>query len=333
MNSQRIIRWGLLSTANINRRLIPALRASARGELVGVASRTAASATAYAVQWEIPRAFASYEAMLASDEIDAVYIPLPNHLHAEWSIKAMRAGKHVLCEKPFALSLAEVDEMTAVAAETGQVLAEAFMYRHHPQTKLAKEMVESGRLGEVRHLHATFNFTMNDPHNVRLNPAWGGGALWDVGVYPVSLGQYLFGDPPVRVMGTQWVGATGVDEVFMGQLVYEGERVAHITGAFCLPWHTYAEITGTAGRLVLTRPFVGQEQPERRMTFYPQQGEPEEIAVPEEYLYQGEVEDIHAQILDGHAAALPLAESRHHVQTVLALYESARMGRVVEIGH
>jgi predicted dehydrogenase len=325
------IRWGLLSTANINRRLIPAIRASARGELVAVASRTAESAAAYASEWGIPHPFASYEAMLASDLIDAVYIALPNHLHAEWSIKAMRAGKHVLCEKPFAISLAEVDEMTAVAAQTGRVLAEAFMYRHHPQTKLAKEVVDSGRLGQLLHLQATFNFTMNDPANVRLKPEWGGGALWDVGIYPVSLAQTIMGGLPERVMGTQWVGQTGVDEVFTGQLVYSGQRVAHITGAFCLPWHTYAEMTGTAGRLVLTRPFVGQEQPERSLTLYPTNGAPEEIAVPEEYLYQGEVEDMHDAILDGRAPYLSLAETRHHIQTVLALYESARTGQVVTL--
>ena len=121
------VRWGLLSTANINRRLIPAIRMSARGELVAVASRTQASADAYAREWEIPHAFGSYEAMLASDAIDAVYIGLPNHLHADWSLAAMRQGKHVLCEKPFALTLEEVDRMTAVAAETGRILAEAFM--------------------------------------------------------------------------------------------------------------------------------------------------------------------------------------------------------------
>ncbi|MDA0244994.1 MAG: Gfo/Idh/MocA family oxidoreductase [Chloroflexi bacterium] len=325
------VRWGLLSTANINRRLIPAIRASARGELVGVASRTAASAAAYSAEWDIPHPFASYEAMLASDQIDAVYIPLPNHLHAEWSIKAMRAGKHVLCEKPFAISLAEVDEMTAVAAQTGRVLAEAFMYRHHPQTKLALEIVRSGRLGDVLHLQATFNFTMNDPANVRLKPEWGGGALWDVGIYPVSLAQAIFGGAPERVMGTQWVGKTGVDEVFSGQLIYSGQRVAHVVGAFCLPWHTYAEITGTAGRLVLTRPFVGQDHPERRMTFYPNGGEAEEIPVPDEYLYQGEVEDMHDAILDGRPTYLTLAETRHHIQTILALYESARQGTAVSL--
>lgn len=325
------IRWGLLSTANINRRLIPAFRASARGELTAVASRTAAAAAAYAAEWDIPHAFGSYEAMLESDVIDAVYIALPNHLHAAWSIRAMQAGKHVLCEKPFAISLAEVDEMAAVSAQTGCVLAEAFMYRHHPQTKIAKQVVESGRLGELLLVQANFSFTMRDEGNVRLNPAWGGGSLWDVGVYPLSLAQTIMGGPPERVMGSQWLGSTGVDEVFTGQLMYSGGRTAQIMGAFRLPWQTHAEITGTEGRLVLTRPFVGLEEPIRRLTFYPDQGEPEEIPVPDEYLYQGEVEDMHDAILDGRAPYLTLAETRHHIQTVLALYQSAATNQVVAL--
>ncbi|NTV37777.1 MAG: Gfo/Idh/MocA family oxidoreductase [Anaerolineales bacterium] len=142
------VRWGILSTARINRRLIPAIRASRRGVVVAVASRDEARSKAYAAEWEIPQYFGSYEAMLDSGEIDAVYIGLPNHLHAEWTIKAMQAGLHVLCEKPFATSLQEVDAMIAASQQTGRVLAEAFMYIHHPQTKIVREWVRSGKLGE-----------------------------------------------------------------------------------------------------------------------------------------------------------------------------------------
>ena len=208
------IRWGLLSTANINRRLIPAIRESARGELVAVASRSQESAQAYADEWEIPQAFASYDAMLASDAVDAVYIGLPNHLHAEWSIKAMRQGKHVLCEKPFALTLAEVDEMTAVSQQTGCYLAEAFMYRHHPQTKLVGEMIKNGRLGRITVFRGVFNFSFGSRKNIRLVPEWGGGCLWDVGIYPLSLAQYVMGGPPQQLFGTQWLGESGVGELF-----------------------------------------------------------------------------------------------------------------------
>ena len=325
------IRWGLLSTANINRRLIPAIRASAGGELVAVASRSHDSARAYADKWEIPQAFGSYEAMLRSGEVDAVYISLPNHLHAEWSIKAMQQGVHVLCEKPFALTLAEVDEMTAVSQQTGCVLAEAFMYRHHPQTKLVGELVRNGRLGRITLVRGTFNFTFNTRENIRLNPEMGGGCLWDVGVYPLSLAQVIMGGPPQQVVGNQWLGESGVDEVFSGQMLYANGAMAQISSSFCTPWHTFAEIIGTEGRVTLNRPFVGLNDGQRLMMFYPKDGEPEAIDVPEKELYLGEVEDMHAAILDGRSPYLTLTETRDHVKTVLALYQSAQSSRVVNL--
>lgn len=325
------IRWGLLSTANINRRVIPAIRASARGELVAVASRSQASAHAYADQWAIPHAFGSYEAMLASDAVNAVYIGLPNHLHAEWSIKAMQHGKHVLCEKPFALSLAEVDEMTAVSQQTSRVLTEAFMYRHHPQTKIVGELVRNGRLGRVTVVRGVFNFAFNTRDNIRLVPEMGGGCLWDVGVYPLSFAQYVMGGPPQQVFGTQWLGASGVDEVFSGQMVYANGGLAQISSSFCTPFRTEVEILGTEGRLVLNRPFTGHNDGDRKLMFYPKAGEPEEIEVPEAELYLGEVEDLHTAVLDNKPQYLTLEETRNHVKTVLGLYESARSGQVVTL--
>ena len=322
------VRWGLVSTANINKRLIPAIRASRRGELTAVASRTAASAESYAKEWEIPRAFASYEGMLASDEVDAVYISLPNHLHAEWTIKALRAGKHVLCEKPFALTLAEVDGMIAASQETGMVLAEAFMYRHHPQTKIVGEWVKDGRLGQITLIQAQFNFAVQNPANVRLRPEWGGGSLWDVGVYPLSLAQYVMGGPPGWVVGSQRLGPSGVDEFFAGQLHYGDGRTAQIASSFCTPFHTAAEIIGTEGRLTLNRPFVGMDDG-RKLIFHPAQGEAQEIPVPEKELYLGEVEDMHAAVLDGRPNYLTLDETRNHVKTLLVLYASAAEQRPI----
>ncbi|WP_420643214.1 Gfo/Idh/MocA family protein [Candidatus Leptofilum sp.] len=325
------IRWGLLSTANINRRLIPVIRESARGELVAMASRSQEAAQAYADKWDIPQAFGSYEAMLASDAIDAVYIGLPNHLHAEWSIKAMRQGKHVMCEKPFALTLAEVDEMTAVSQQTGCYLAEAFMYRHHPQTKIVGELVQNGRLGRVTLVRGIFNFAFNNRENIRLQPELGGGCLWDVGVYPLSLAQYIFGGPPQQAAGHQWVGESRVDELFSGQMQYANGGVAQISSSFCTPWYTYAEILGTEGRLTLNRPFVALNDGQRKLMFYPKEGEPEEIAVPEKELYLGEVEDLHAAVLDGRSPYLTFAETRNHIKTVLALYKSAQTGQVISL--
>ena len=325
------VRWGLLSTANINQALIPAIRASQRGELVAVASRRQDRADAYAQEWDIPRSFGSYEAMLVSGEVDAVYVSLPNHLHAEWSIRAMEHGLHVLCEKPFAISLSEVDAMIAASERTGTVLAEALMYRHHPQTKAIGDWLREGHLGEISVLRGVFNFRLEERDNVRLVPEWGGGSLWDVGIYPLSFAQYVMGGPPLRVAGDQWLGDTGVDESFVGQMHYDGGRLAQITSSMRTPLQTEIEIFGARGRLLVTRPFNDMADEERRVTFHPAGGAPQEIPVPEMDLYSGEVEDMHAAILDGARPYLTLAETRDHVRTILALYESARTHRVVSL--
>lgn len=326
------VRWGLVSTANINRRLIPAIRAAKRCELVAVASRSKESAEAYAKEWEIPKSFGSYQEMLDSGEIDAVYISLPNYLHAEWSIKAMRADVAVLCEKPFAITLDEVDEMIAVHQETGVPLAEAFMYRHHPQTKIVGEWVQSGKLGTISLIRGTFDFSMSDPAtNVRMNPGWGGGSLWDVGVYPLSFAQYVMGGAPEWVFGSQWIGKSGVDETFAGQMGYAGGTLAQIASAFRTPFHTFFEIVGTKGRLYLNRPFVGLEDHRSALTFTPVTGYSEDLSVPEKGLYLGEVEDMNAAVLDKASHYLTLDETRNHVKTALALYESAKTGHVVHL--
>ena len=325
------VRWGLLSTAHINRRLIPAIRASARGELVAVASRTQDAADAYAAEWGIPRAFGSYEALLAPGAVDAVYIGLPNHLHAEWAVQALEHRVHVLCEKPFALSLAEVDRMSAAARDSGGVLAEAFMYRHHPQTKIVGEWIRDGRLGDVGAMRGVFTFSMDNRDNIRLVPEWGGGSLWDVGIYPLSFAQYLMGGPPEWVFGGQWIGPSGVDETFSGQLHYASGAVAQISSAFRTPWYAHFDVLGTRGRLVMTRPFTGMEDDARRLTFVDADNVAHEIPVPEQELYTGEVEDMHAAIFDGQPSYIRLDETRDHVRTVLALYESARRGERVYV--
>jgi xylose dehydrogenase (NAD/NADP) len=316
------VRWGLLSTARINSSLIPAIRASARGELVAVASRDIDRAEKYAHEWEIPRWFGGYEEMLDSGEIDAVYISLPNHLHAEWTIRALRAGVHVLCEKPFAISMQEVDDMISASHKSGKKLAEAFMYRHHPQTRIAGEFVRQGNLGDLSHAWGTFCFMIKDRDDVRLVPSMGGGSLWDVGIYPLSMAQYFFGGPPTSVLGMQWVGNNGVDETFTGQMRYPGDRFAQISCSFRTEFHIHFEITGTKGRLSINRPFTSMDE-ERHLIFHPNKGKPVELKVPETELYIGEVEDMHAAILDNTPNYVTLDETRDHVRTALALYESA----------
>ena len=324
------IRWGLVSTANINRRVIPAIRATKRGELAAVASRSVESANAYAAKWEIPHSFGSYQDMLESGMVDAVYISLPNHLHAEWSIKAMQQGVHVLCEKPFAISLEEVDQMIAASQAYDRVLAEAFMYRHHPQTKIVGEWAHQGRLGDLLYVRGVFNFPMSSRDNVRLNPDWGGGALWDVGVYPLSFAQYIFQSTPEWVTGSQVIGDTGVDESFGGLMGYSGGKFAQIGCSFQSPFYTMAEVIGTEGRLLLNRPFTGQEDG-LALLFFPREGEPRQISVPEKELYISQVEDMHAAILDQAQNYLTLTETRNHVKTTLALYQAAREGKIIKL--
>jgi predicted dehydrogenase len=324
------IRWGLLSTANINRRLIPAILASKQGELTAVASRNRAHAQSYARKWEIPFAFGTYQEMLDSNTVDAVYIGLPNHLHAEWSIKAMQAGLHVLCEKPFALTLEDVEQMIAVSKQTGCVLAEAFMYRHHPQTKIIGQLIQKGHLGEITLFRGIFNFHLSNRENVRLVPEYGGGCLWDVGVYPLSMAQFVFDSPPNTVFGMSWIGESNVDEVFTGQMVYSNGGIAQIASSFRTELYTHAEVIGTLGRLNIEKPFVGLGE-DHLLTFYPNDGQPEIIPVPDKELYIGEVEDIHAAILDGENSYLTLDETRNHIRTALALYKSAKIGQSVKI--
>lgn len=325
-----MVRWGIISTANINRRIIPAIRSSDRGELVAIASRDKARANAYAAQWEIPHAFGSYSSMLGSDLIDVVYISLPNHLHAECTVNSLQAGKHVLCEKPFALTLDEVDQMISTSQATSLVLAEAFMYRHHPQTKLVGDWVKTGRLGEISLVRGVFNFTIQNRENIRLDPSMGGGSLWDIGVYPVSMAQYVMGGPPETVFGDQWIGEKGVDETFTGQLHYSRNRLAQISSSFRTPFYTFVEIHGTEGTLTLNRPFV-QLDKNRQLLFHPTNGEPEILSVQEQELYLGQIEDMNAAILDGSPSYLSLEETRNHVRTIAALYKSAQRQEVVAL--
>jgi predicted dehydrogenase len=328
-----IVRWGLLSTARINRRVIPAIRLSQRAKLAAVASRDLVKGQAYATEWEIPRVFGSYEEMLFSSEIDAVYVSLPNNLHAEWTIKALEAGKHVLVEKPFAITIDEADRMIAASRRTGCVLEEAFMYRHHPQMKLAGEYVREGRLGEIRLVRSAFSFSMdNREGNIRLDPGLGGGALWDVGIYPISFAQFVYGQAPESVAGQQWIGPTGVDESFAGQSNYSAGRSAQLYGGFSIPFFTTAEVHGSRGRLALTRPFIGANDPGSEILFTQTNGETNKLRVESPELYLGEIDNMNAAILDGAQTLITHEESRNHVRTAVALYESARRQQLVIIG-
>jgi predicted dehydrogenase len=248
------VNWGIVSTANINRKVIPGAKESAEVELVAVASRTQERADAYAAEWEIPRAYGSYEALLADPEIEAVYISLPNTLHVEWSIKALEAGKHVLCEKPLSRHPNEVEAAFEAAERTGRLLSEAFMYRHNPQTARAKQLVEEGAIGELRLVRSTFSYGLYDEGNIRLQTDVEGGALMDVGCYNVSWSRLLAGEPE-RVWGEAWHGPSGTDWVFSGTMRFPGDVIAYFDCGTALTERDEVEIVGSEGSLFLDDPY------------------------------------------------------------------------------
>ena len=243
-----------MSTANINRKVIPAAHASSKVELVAVASRDQMRADRYAKTWEIQRAYGSYDALLADPEVEAVYISLPNSLHCEWAIKALEAGKHVLCEKPLSRRASEVEAAFDAADRTGRLLSEAFMYRHNPQTKRAKQLVDEGAIGELRLIRAVFSYPLYDEDNIRMSTDLDGGALMDVGCYSVS-GSRLFGGEPERVYGEAWFGPSGTDWVFAGMLRFPGNVVALIDCGTAMTERDELEAIGSEGSLFLDDPW------------------------------------------------------------------------------
>jgi len=323
------LRWGLLSTARINRAVIPAIRASARSELTAVASRTIERAREYAAEWSIPRALGSYDALVEDPDVDVIYVPLPNHLHVEWTVKALDAGKHVLCEKPLALSVEDVDRIAAACRRTGKAAAEAFMYRHHPLTQAVQDFAASGRLGAVTCYRGAFTFHLTRDGDVRLDPAMGGGSLWDVGCYPLSYANLIAGAAPVDVFGWQRTSDRGVDMQFFAMMRYADGSVAQFDSGFAGPFRAEMEVVGTGGTLRIHRPFKTDER--SRLEFTAATDEVEQIVFGADAAYTGEIADMEAAALDGAAPRVSLAESRRTVQTILALYESARSGRTVEV--
>ena len=326
--ANKVLNWGILSTARINRALITPLRASKRNQLFAVASRKQESADQYAGEWKIPRAHGSYEALLVDPEIDVIYNPLPNHLHAEWTIKAVEAGKHVLCEKPLALSVEEVDAVQAAARKHGRVVAEAFMYRHHPQTLQVQELVKSGSLGTIKLVRGSFSFVLSDDGDIRRDPAKGGGSIWDLGCYPISYARTVVGARPLEAFGWQVIGRTGVDETFVGQMRFGDDVLAQFDSSFVIPFHAFMEIVGSEATLNIPQPYKPQTDEKIYLT---RDNKTETIKIKGQELYIGEVEDMADAILLGREPRISLDDSRLNVGTICALLESARAGKAIKV--
>lgn len=323
----RILNWGLLSTAKINRSLIPVLNSSSRNRLLAVASRDQATAEAYAREWQIPKALGTYQALLDDPEIDVVYNSLPNDLHADWTIKSLRAGKHVLCEKPLALTLDEVSAMVKAAHASDKVLAEAFMYRHHPQTLKVKEIVEGGGLGKLQFVRGSFTFQLGRETH-RSDPERGGGSVWDVGCYPISYARMIIGEEPLEVFGQQVKSPSGVDETFVGQLRFPNNVFVQFDSGFDSPSRSQFEIVGTQGILNIPVPY---KPGMKEVIFLTHNDQTETVEIQGQELYLGEVEDMADAILLGKPPLVSLNDSRGNTAAILALIESAKSGKPVSL--
>jgi xylose dehydrogenase (NAD/NADP) len=297
--------------------------------LAAVASRELSRAAEYARHWDIPIAHGSYDALLRDHGVDAVYIPLPNALHVEWTLRALDAGKHVLCEKPLALVPDDVERIDAVARAGGRVVAEAFMYRHEPLIARVVELVKGGEVGALVSVNAGFTYLQTRSPDVRLDASLGGGSLWDVGCYAVNAVRLVVGAEPCTACGFATLSATGVDHSFTGLLEFAGGLVGTVHSSFRTPHRTWLEAAGTDGVLSVTQPFrpapsdvieIRRGDEQRRESV---EGSPQ--------LFVRQIDDFVAAALDGRAPAVSLADSRGNAAALAALHSAARTRQAVTI--
>jgi len=327
----RVARWGILGPGRIAPRIARALVDNPRGRLVAVASRDPRRGREFAARHGAQTSYDRYEALLADPDVDVVYIALPNGLHAEWSVRALDAGKHVLCEKPLAMTVEEVDSIAAAAARNDRIAVEAFMYLHHPQTRRALEIARSGTLGTIQLVSAAFSFFLDYPNDPRVDPTIGGGSLWDVGCYPVSISRRIAGEEPDGVAGFARFDERGVDRTFVGVLRFPSGLVAHFESGFAAPGRERVEVVGSEATLVIDHPFLPEpDGPPPRMTIS-RDGDSEIVDVPSIDDYRAEVDDLQAAILDGTRPHVDLAFSRGGIATLVALDRSARAAAEVVV--
>ena len=318
------VKWGILSTADINKKLLAGAAETDDVEVVAVGSRTLERAEEFAQEWDIPRAYGTYEELLADPEIEAIYNPLPNTMHSEWSIKAMEAGKHVLCEKPFSRHIGDVERAFDAAEATGMHLSEAFMYRHHPQTARLAELVASGAIGELRVIRTVFSYSLYDADNIRLRTDVEGGSLMDVGCYCIS-GARLLGGEPESVAGTAHIGSSGTDWVFAGMMRFPNDVVALFDCGTSLPNRDELEAIGTEGSLFLDDPWhCGAPVIELRRNDSVERIEAE-AANP----YRLELEDMNAAIRGERPPLLGREDAMGQVRAIDALFRSQESGGAV----
>jgi len=327
-----VLRWGILSTAKIGReKVIPGIQAADRCEVVAIASREPDIAARVAGDLGIPRAHGSYEQLLGDPEVDAVYIPLPNHLHREWTIAAARAGKHVLCEKPIGLTAAEAEEMAEVCAAEGVLLMEAFMYRLHPSWVAVRELVGSGRIGDLRAVQSWFSYFNDDPTNIRNIREYGGGALMDIGCYSVNLSRMLFGAEPDRVEASITRDPVSGVDVLTSALMGFGDGIATFTCSTRAEPDQRVHVYGTEGHISVGIPF--NIPPDRPTEVFVTAGGDPPVASNTEVLtfepadeYAVQAEAFAGAVLDGGPVPLPPEDSIANMRVIEAVVAAAERG-------
>lgn len=327
--STRKVRWGILGTAKINQRLVPALQKTENAELRAIASRSRERSEAAAQTWGIPLAYDTYEELLRDPRIDAVYIPLPNHLHAEWTMKAADHGKHILCEKPLAGTAAEAAKVVQHCRAKKVKLMEGFFWPHHPRAALLRQKLDQGAIGEVRRVTASFTFQLElDTRNIRLHPEMAGGSVMDVGCYPVYFARWVFQAEPVRVFATANF-QHDVDMTMDGVLEFPGGRTALFDCGFTLPYRTHAEIAGTKGRVSIPRMWL----PEPSGTFHIlyDDDQIETCATDQTDQTVQMMKNFSAAILEDREPTPSPEQAVGTLKVLDALRQSARQGKPVEV--
>jgi len=326
------VRWGVLGVAQIAvKKVIPAMQRGECCEIAAIASRSLAKAQQAAAALGIPKAYGSYEELLADPEIEAVYNPLPNHLHVSWSVRCAEAGKHVLCEKPLSLDAAEARDLVQAQSRTGVKIGEAFMVRTHPQWLRARELVRGGRIGELRAILGFFSYFNRDPANIRNVRAWGGGALYDIGCYPINTSRFIFGEEPRRVMALlERDPEMQTDRLTSALLDYPSGHAVFTCATQLVPYQRM-QLFGTAGRIEIEIPF--NAPPDRPCRIFVDDGSDlfgagirtEMFPVCDQYTIQG---DLFSQAVRGDGQVpVPLEDAVCNMAVIDALFRSAQSGR------
>ena len=326
------IRWGVLSTAKIGVvKVIPAMQKGEYCEITAIASRGLNEAKKVADSLGIPKAYGSYEELLSDDKVDAVYIPLPNHLHVEWAIKAMEAGKHVLLEKPVGLSSKQAESLIQVSKGKPQLkIMEAFMYRHHPQWQKAKELVEDGQIGTLKSIQTFFSYHNTDPTNIRHNPDFGGGGLMDIGCYCISLSRFIFGKEPKRVNGfVEFDPIFKTDRMASGILDFSSGISTFTCSTQVTPFQR-VNIFGDKGGIELEIPFnAPPDKPTKLWLHNSEKTEEITFDICDQYTIQGDL--FSKAILDNTAVPTPLEDALHNMLVIEAVFKSSESGQWVNL--